>query len=91
MSGDYDEDMVREQVEEHFGPRRLPRPPNGRISVPLNKLRAIIEEDLTCPVCLDRIDSTSTVSTCLHRFCTECLERTLRLNLGPKEHHDCPQ
>jgi Zinc finger, C3HC4 type (RING finger) len=47
-------------------------------------------DELKCPICLDVIEKTYTVDSCLHRFCGECLHRSLRTDLGPKEHHECP-
>lgn len=68
---------------------RVP-PKESTLTVPRSVLEDIVKEDLKCPICLGTIESTLTVTACLHRFCAECLERSLRVNLGPKEHHDCP-
>jgi hypothetical protein len=50
-----------------------------------------LEEELRCPVCLGQIEKTWTVMSCLHRFCSECLHRALRMDLGAKKSfHECP-
>jgi hypothetical protein len=36
------------------------------------------KRDFQCPVCLDLV-SEATATECLHRFCTECIEKSLRL------------
>ena len=52
---------------------------------------SILEDDLKCPVCLGILDATYTVMACLHRFCSECLHRSLRIELAPgKTSHECP-
>ena len=52
---------------------------------------SILEDDLKCPVCLGILDTTYTVMACLHRFCSECLHRSLRIELAPgKSSHECP-
>lgn len=44
-----------------------------------------LNDDLSCPICLRVIRKAVTTIECLHRFCTECIEKSLRL--GQKE---CP-
>ena len=46
--------------------------------------KASIDRDLTCPVCLGIIRN-ATATECLHRFCADCIETSIRL--GKKE---CP-
>lgn len=46
--------------------------------------------DLKCPICLGPIIKAVTASPCLHRFCSLCLQRSLRVELGSKSYHDCP-
>jgi len=41
--------------------------------------------DFTCPVCLGIIKDTRTMMECLHRFCSDCISKSLRL--GKRE---CP-
>lgn len=52
-------------------------------------IESLFSEDLKCRVCLGVLESTL-ATTCLHRFCSECLHRSLRMELGPKMHHECP-
>jgi len=50
-------------------------------SVPINQ----VSQSLTCPVCRELPTRTMTVMKCLHRFCAECIDNSLRI--GNKE---CP-
>jgi hypothetical protein len=43
-----------------------------------------------CPICLDVIDKAWVVMACLHRFCSDCIHKSLRTNLGPKSVKECP-
>jgi len=60
------------------------------ISMPVELMKVLFRDEFQCPICLGTLDKTSTVSACLHRFCAECLHRSLRSDLGPKAHHECP-
>lgn len=61
------------------------------MAIPVSIIEDIIVQELKCPICLDTIQNTSTVTACLHRFCADCLHKSLRGNLNTvKEHHDCP-
>lgn len=42
-------------------------------------------DEMKCPICLEIIKDTMIVMECLHRFCKECIERSLRL-----VKHECP-
>jgi E3 ubiquitin-protein ligase RNF1/2 len=44
-------------------------------SVPINQ----VSQSLTCPVCRELPTRTMTVMKCLHRFCAECIDSSLRL------------
>ncbi|WCJ27071.1 E3 ubiquitin-protein ligase RING1 [Euphorbia peplus] len=46
---------------------------------------AEIRKEVQCPICLGIIRNTRTVMECLHRFCRECIDKSMRL--GNKE---CP-
>jgi hypothetical protein len=89
MSDTYDPDLIQEEWEKTRKVRKIPADLEV-VDVDLSVLEDIISEDMKCPICLGPIDTTLTATTCLHRFCSECLERSLRVNLGPKDHHDCP-
>eukprot|EP00026_Physarum_polycephalum_P012375 Phypoly_transcript_12675.p1 GENE.Phypoly_transcript_12675~~Phypoly_transcript_12675.p1 ORF type:complete len:324 (+),score=43.07 Phypoly_transcript_12675:133-1104(+) len=63
---------------------REPRPPvvdDSFTSIAIRNLN----KDLTCPICLNIIHNTLTVMECLHRFCSGCISKSLRM--GKKE---CP-
>lgn len=59
------------------------------VEVSNDVIESLLTDNLKCGVCLGPLDSTLT-TTCLHRFCSECLQRALRMDLGPKMHHECP-
>lgn len=39
-----------------------------------------LEELTRCPICFDVCRDTRTVMVCLHRFCGNCIEASLRQN-----------
>ncbi|KAL7000422.1 RING-type E3 ubiquitin transferase [Sarracenia purpurea var. burkii] len=51
------------------------------ISVQLPGLRTYVQ----CPICLGIIKKTRTVMECLHRFCRECIDKSMRLG-----NNECP-
>ena len=59
------------------------------IDVQNDVIASLLNDNLKCGVCLGLLDNTL-ATTCLHRFCSECLHRALRMDLGPKMHHECP-
>ncbi|KAJ1632248.1 hypothetical protein T492DRAFT_591275, partial [Pavlovales sp. CCMP2436] len=46
------------------------------------------KRDFTCPICLDLIRE-ATATECLHRFCSECIEKSVRI--GSKACPSCRQ
>ncbi|KAK1394648.1 E3 ubiquitin-protein ligase RING1 [Heracleum sosnowskyi] len=54
---------------------------DGFITVPL----ADIRKEVQCPICLGIIRKTRTVMECLHRFCRECIDKSMRLG-----NNECP-
>jgi hypothetical protein len=46
--------------------------------------------DISCPVCLETYNKTWTVMSCLHRFCSDCFHRSLRMELGSQSNKECP-
>jgi len=38
-----------------------------------------LNTELTCPICLGILHDTQTVMECLHRFCSECISKCLRV------------
>jgi len=67
-----------------FEMNRKPRTPVTEDNTTTIQIRNLNLE-LTCPVCLGILHNTMTVMECLHRFCAECISKSLRL--GKKE---CP-
>lgn len=64
----------------------------GRVRVPLTDsvvviTAVMINTELTCPICLGIIRNCTTVMECLHRFCLDCIEKSLRL--GRKQCPSC--
>ena len=47
-------------------------------------------KDFSCPICLEKLDKTCTIMACLHRFCYECLVRTLRSSSNTGPNSECP-
>ena len=45
-----------------------------------------IQNELKCAVCLSIMDQPTVIPDCMHRFCFDCIDKSLRL--GKKE---CPQ
>ncbi|PIN07391.1 putative E3 ubiquitin ligase [Handroanthus impetiginosus] len=46
---------------------------------------AEIRKEVQCPICLGIIRKTCTVMECLHRFCRECIDKSMRLG-----NNECP-
>ncbi|XP_017232051.1 putative E3 ubiquitin-protein ligase RING1a isoform X3 [Daucus carota subsp. sativus] len=44
-----------------------------------------IRKEVQCPICLGIIRKTRTVMDCLHRFCRECIDKSMRLG-----NNECP-
>ncbi|XP_047972451.1 putative E3 ubiquitin-protein ligase RING1a [Salvia hispanica] len=51
------------------------------ITVKLGEIR----KEVQCPICLGIIRKTRTVMECLHRFCRECIDKSMRLG-----NNECP-
>eukprot|EP00937_MAST-01D_sp_MAST-1D-sp2_P002455 g2455.t1 len=66
--------------EEHRAPRAVVD--KGR-TVPV--AIGTLNRELICPICLEVLRDTKVVKHCLHRFCSECIERCLRLG-----NSECP-
>ncbi|XP_050898073.1 putative E3 ubiquitin-protein ligase RING1a isoform X1 [Lathyrus oleraceus] len=64
-----EEEEEEEEVEERY------------LMVDLSSLRKEIE----CPICLGIIRNTSTVMECMHRFCRDCIHKSIRLG-----NNECP-
>ncbi|PSS14468.1 E3 ubiquitin-protein like [Actinidia chinensis var. chinensis] len=81
-----DEEEVREEDEEREdsdGSRSSDDPAKLAewVLVELPALRTYVQ----CPICLGIIKKTRTVMECLHRFCRECIDKSMRLG-----NNECP-
>ncbi|XP_029128737.1 putative E3 ubiquitin-protein ligase RING1a isoform X2 [Cajanus cajan] len=58
-----------------------------RFSSPLFVFVELLEirKEVQCPICLGIIKKTRTVMECLHRFCRECIDKSMRLG-----NNECP-
>jgi hypothetical protein len=55
--------------------------------IPDDKLQKVLSEDLKCPICRGSLDTTIAIAACLHRFCSDCFQRSIR---DYKQQHQCP-
>jgi len=51
----------------------------------LDSLKALVRDEVECPVCLDNCTDTHINPACLHRFCGDCIKESLR-----KCNNECP-
>ncbi|KAK9664219.1 hypothetical protein RND81_14G026800 [Saponaria officinalis] len=58
-----------------------PNPPSEFALVDLLAIR----KEVQCPICLGIIKKTRTVMECLHRFCRECIDKSMRMG-----NNECP-
>ncbi|CAN8311145.1 unnamed protein product [Cochlearia groenlandica] len=85
---DEEEDVERDQVEaddEEALEEKDSKERSESSSEFMNIGLGDIRKDVQCPICLGIIKKTRTVMECLHRFCRECIDKSMRL--GNKE---CP-
>lgn len=64
------------------GPRQLPKGYKSKMIFPLKSLQFH-----RCPICLSYMKKTYIVMECLHRFCGDCIQKSLRM--GMKECPSC--
>lgn len=64
---------------------RQPRPPVTDESATKTLPVRVLNAELTCPICLGIIRETTVVMECLHRFCRECIQKSLRVT-----NKECP-
>ncbi|KAG0577489.1 hypothetical protein KC19_5G160200 [Ceratodon purpureus] len=60
-------------------------PSNGDDKDYITVCRSDIRKEMQCPICLGIIRKTRTVMECLHRFCRECIDKSMRLG-----NNECP-
>ncbi|KAG2683807.1 hypothetical protein I3760_10G050500 [Carya illinoinensis] len=75
-----------EQPEDAEESDRSPSSSNGEnkdelVAVKLSDIR----KEVQCPICLGIIRKTRTVMECLHRFCRECIDKSMRMG-----NNECP-
>ncbi|KAL0793509.1 hypothetical protein Bca101_064886 [Brassica carinata] len=80
-----EEEEEEDEDEEEDSKEKSPSSTLGEKSEFLDIDPAEIRKDVQCPICLGIIKKTRTVMECLHRFCRECIDKSMRL--GNKE---CP-
>jgi hypothetical protein len=64
---------------------RQPRQPVTDPAATRTLLVRVLNAELTCPICLGIIRQTEVVMECLHRFCGDCIQRSLRVGKN-----ECP-
>ncbi|XP_010475005.1 PREDICTED: putative E3 ubiquitin-protein ligase RING1b [Camelina sativa] len=95
-SGDEEDDVKRDQVEaedeealEEDSKERSKSSSGGEQSESDSEYVDIdladIRRDVQCSICLGIIRKTRTVMECLHRFCQECIDKSMRLG-----NNECP-
>ena len=58
---------------------------NSALKSALESLKALVDEQFECPICLDTCTDTHINPKCLHRFCGDCIKERLR-----KCNNECP-
>ena len=74
---------LRLLFESRRGVRPLLTGPSARIP------QRALNSELTCPVCLGIIRDATSVMECLHRFCSACIEKSLRFGKKEVTHGPC--
>ncbi|PON37864.1 TNF receptor-associated factor [Parasponia andersonii] len=80
-----DHDDGHEQLEDEEESDRSPSSSNGDKDEFIVVKLAEIRKEVQCPICLGIIRKTRTVMECLHRFCRECIDKSMRLG-----NNECP-
>ncbi|KAI5386657.1 hypothetical protein KIW84_072980 [Lathyrus oleraceus] len=76
-----EEETEEEEEEEEGEEEEEEEEVEEYLMVDLSSLRKEIE----CPICLGIIRNTSTVMECMHRFCRDCIHKSIRLG-----NNECP-
>ncbi|CAA7405567.1 unnamed protein product [Spirodela intermedia] len=76
-----DEEGEEEQKQEVEGGREDDKEAVPYVLIKLSDIR----KEVQCPICLGIIRKTRTVMECLHRFCRECIDKSMRLG-----NNECP-
>ncbi|KAJ0262653.1 putative E3 ubiquitin-protein ligase RING1a [Hirschfeldia incana] len=83
--GDEDAEEEEEEEEEEDEEDSKEKSPSGDKSEFMEIDLGEIRKDVQCPICLGIIKKTRTVMECLHRFCRECIDKSMRLG-----NNECP-
>ncbi|XP_010441907.1 PREDICTED: putative E3 ubiquitin-protein ligase RING1a [Camelina sativa] len=79
---DEEEEEEDEEDSKETSPSSIPGgDQSGYMEIDLGEIR----KDVQCPICLGIIRKTRTVMECLHRFCQECIDKSMRLG-----NNECP-
>ncbi|ESQ44572.1 hypothetical protein EUTSA_v10003181mg [Eutrema salsugineum] len=82
---DAEEEQEEEEEEEEDSKEKSSSPNSGEQSEFMDIDLGEIRKDVQCPICLGIIKKTRTVMECLHRFCRECIDKSMRLG-----NNECP-
>ncbi|KAF8104422.1 hypothetical protein N665_0172s0053 [Sinapis alba] len=80
-----EEEEDEEDEEEEDSKEKSPSSTSGDKSEFMEIDLGEIRKDVQCPICLGIIKKTRTVMECLHRFCRECIDKSMRLG-----NNECP-
>ncbi|XP_010686424.2 putative E3 ubiquitin-protein ligase RING1a [Beta vulgaris subsp. vulgaris] len=89
--GDDDDEEDEEEDDKHGGGVVSDRSPSYTSDMNVNNEEFIlvrlsdIRKEVQCPICLGIIRKTRTVMECLHRFCRECIDKSMRMG-----NNECP-
>ncbi|XP_073029742.1 putative E3 ubiquitin-protein ligase RING1a [Primulina eburnea] len=79
------ENHIHEPVENSCDSDDFPNSSGGEKDEFIVVKLAEIRKEVQCPICLGIIRKTRTVMECLHRFCRECIDKSMRLG-----NNECP-
>ncbi|MCO5577675.1 hypothetical protein L7F22_031506 [Adiantum nelumboides] len=77
--------LVRPRTSPYCSPVLLVQKKDGTFRMFVEVDLSDIRKDVQCPICLGIIRKTRTVMECLHRFCRECIDKSMRLG-----NNECP-
>ncbi|PON34838.1 TNF receptor-associated factor [Parasponia andersonii] len=81
VSEDYEGEEEDKAEDSEGSPSSSSQPKPEFVFVELPDIR----RDVQCPICLGIIKKTRTVMECLHRFCRECIDKSMRMG-----NNECP-
>lgn len=81
LENGYEEPQDEEESDRSRSPELSGDDKDEYVAVKLSEIR----KEVQCPICLGIIRKTRTVMECLHRFCRECIDKSMRLG-----NNECP-